>query len=106
MPHISKKSAVSRDLEDAVQVYAGCIALSKFNKKKALWKKLKILVEVHGIIEFDWYLSRDSSAGRHDDDILDNIIYEFSDNRFLAMFQMHRPSFWHLVDVLHEAGGR
>ena len=53
MPHISKKSAVSRDLEDAVQVYAGCIALSKFNKKKALWKKLKILVEVHGIIEFD-----------------------------------------------------
>ena len=31
---------------------------------------------------------------------LEKISYGFSVDRFLAMFQMHRPSFWHLVKEL------
>ena len=35
--------------------------------------------------------------------ILENIIYESSDDRFLVMFQMHKPSFWQLVKELQGA---
>jgi len=62
-----------------------------------------MLVNAHDVIEGHRYLSRGDGAGRHDSNVLDNIIYEFSEDRFLAMFRM---PFWQLVNILKDAGGR
>jgi len=67
-----------------------------------------MLVHGHDVIKGHRYLSRSdgAGAGRHDSNILDNIIYKFSEDRSLAMFRMHRPSFWQLGNILKDAGGR
>lgn len=44
-----------------------------------------------------------SDAGRHQGDILNNLIYEFSNERFLSTFRIHRSSFLQLVNVEYRA---
>ena len=44
-----------------------------------------------------------SGAGRHQGDILNNPIYEFSNERILSTFRMHRSSFLQLVNVEYRA---
>ena len=63
-----------------------------------------MVINVYNMIEGHRYLSRGDCSGRHDCNILDNIIYQFSEERFIAMFGMHRASFWQLVNVLKNAG--
>ena len=103
MPRISNKKRALNDVEHAAEAIAGYIALSRPHGKTQ-WKTLEVLVHTHAIIHSNRYLSR-SDAGRHQGDILDNLIYEFSNERFLNTFRMHRSSFWQLVNVLEEAGG-
>ena len=101
MPRITKKSRALKDIDDCAQAIAVYIALSK----SKTWKNIKTLLNIHTVIETNRYFSR-SGAGRHEGlDIIDNIIYEFSNDRFLAMFRMSRSSFWQLVHILEDAGG-
>ena len=101
MPRITNKSRVLKEIDDGAQAMAVYIALSKSKP----WKNIKILLNIHTIIESQRYFSR-GSAGRHEGlDIINNIIYEFSDDKFLAMVRMSRSSFWQLVNILEDAGG-
>ena len=104
MPRITKKVQALRDIEHSAQIIAGLLAFSRSNDKASIWRSLRTLLNIHTIIDSNRYLSR-GDAGRHGTDILDNIIHGFSDDRFLVMFRMHRPSFWQLVKILEEAGG-
>lgn len=107
MPRTTDKKRALQDIEHVAQVIAGYIALSRPQayKKQLLWKNLEVLFHTHSVIHFNRYLSRSNDAGRHQGNILDNLIHEFSDERFLNTFRMHRSSFWQLVQVLEEAGG-
>ncbi|KAF8459268.1 hypothetical protein BDZ91DRAFT_665626, partial [Kalaharituber pfeilii] len=51
------------------------------------------------------YISRGESAGQHSSNVLYDLIHEYPDRSFLALFRMHKASFWHLVDLLQNAGG-
>ena len=87
MPRISNKRRALQDIDDTAEVIAGCIILSKSNDKKYLWRNLETLVKMHSMIESHRYFSRGTnSAGRHDTDIIDNIIYEFSEDRLSIFF--------------------
>ena len=57
------------------------------------------------MIVFHRYLSHNTSAGRISFDILEAYIHEYSESAFLALFHMHKASFWQLIEVLTEAGG-
>ena len=87
MPRISKKSEALNDIEFYAQVVAGCIALSRSQEKKIWWKQIQLLIHVHAIIAEHRYLSRSDYAGRHTGDILDNIIHEFSEDRFKNLWK-------------------
>ena len=51
MPRITKKLTTLRYIKGSAQVIAGCIALSKSNdRKKNLWKSLRMVVNVHSPI--------------------------------------------------------
>ena len=103
MPRITNKVQALKDIEYSAQVVAGCIALSKSTANKKNWRNLRTFVYIYSIIDSHRYLSR-GDAGRHETDILDDIIYRFSEERFLMMFRMQRPSFWQLIKVLQDAG--
>ena len=76
------------------------------SERKSWWRNIQLLINIHIIIsDYRYFAARGESAGRHNDDILDNIIYDFSKERFLAMFPMHRSSFWLISNILEEAGG-
>ena len=53
------------------------------------------------------YLYRGDSAGRHasHSDSLEEYIQHYPEAAFLALFRMHRTSFWQLVDLLTRASG-
>lgn len=105
MPRISNRLHALRDIQYNAQVTAACITIIQSKeRKRALWKSLNVLVNVHSIIESNRYLTRGGGAGHHDANILENIIYQFSDEWFLTMFRIHRPSFWQLGTVLENAG--
>ena len=84
MPCISKKSEALNDIEFYAQVVAGCIALSRSQEKKIWWKQIQLLIHVHAIIAEH---RRSDHAGRHTGDILDNIIHEFSEDRFKNLWK-------------------
>jgi len=65
---------------------------------------LQDLITIQDVIASQRYLSRAGSAGKHDIDILEAIIHRYSETAFLALFRMHRASFWNLVDMLTQAG--
>ena len=75
MPRISLKAKALKDVEDTIEVVAGCIVLSKIDKRQIWWKHVELLIIVHGLIFEHRYLSRSDNAGRHTRDILDNIIH-------------------------------
>ena len=105
MPRTTDKVRALQDIEDSTQVVAGCIAFSQSNTtKRNLWKNLETFVNIHSIVNSHRYLSR-GNAGHHNSDILGDIIYHFSEDRFLVMFRLHRPAFWQLVSILEDAGG-
>ena len=56
---------------------------------------LKDLAIIYDVITSKRYLaSRDSTAGRHADDSLEAYIRQYPVTAFLALFRMHRSSFW------------
>ena len=78
MPQTTEKVRALKDIEYSPEVIAGCIAFSKTSKQN-LWKNLQTFVHIHSIIDsHKYYLSR-GNAGRHDSDILVDIIDHFSE---------------------------
>ena len=47
-----------------------------------------------------YFVTRTISAGRHDIPILEGLINDYPENAFLALFRMHRASFWLLVELV------
>lgn len=69
---------------------------------KVDWTLLEDLVDIYDFVFGPRYmLSRQISAGRHSDNILDNLLDSFSETHFRAFFRMTKASFGALVNLLH-----
>jgi len=69
--------------------------------RRSDWKVIKDLVDIYDIfLESRYMITRCESAGRHEDDVLGNLIYRFPESAFLALFRMKRASFWALVELV------
>ena len=108
MPRISERARALENIEDAIKS-AVCTYLLVSDEEEEEEKKeedIKDLFDAHDMIISHRYLSHDMSAGRHANiDILESYIHEYPETVFLALFCMHRASFWQLVELLTEAGG-
>ncbi|KAF8415423.1 hypothetical protein EV426DRAFT_579075 [Tirmania nivea] len=62
------------------------------------------ILEVQDIIAAYRYISRDASTRRYEINVLDAYIHEYPETAFLALFRIHRTSFWQLVAILTQAG--
>ena len=58
---------------------------------------------IREVIISQQYLHRGDSAGRHARSS-EEYIQHYPESAFLALFRMHRTSFWQLVNLLTQAG--
>jgi len=66
------------------------------------WRTAKDLLEVHEILSIPRYISPRKLGQRHEDGMLDRLIYEYPDTAFLALFRVQRQAFWKLVERLKD----
>ena len=95
-------------IEDAIETAVCSYLLVSEGEEEAEEQNredIEDLLQVHEIVASHRYLSHDTSAGRQDIDILEAYIREYPETAFLALFRMHRASFWQLVEVLTKASG-
>ena len=114
MPRISERAKVLESVEDAA-VFASCVYLLASDEEEEEEEDeeaedeeeedIRELLEIHEMITSCRYLSRKASAGRVNIDILDTYIHEYPKTAFLALFRMHKESFWKLVEILTLVGG-
>ena len=112
MPRISKRAQVLQSFEDAI-LYASCAYLlaSDTRRTRRMRKMRCILRNSLKCMKSHRYLSREATAGKVNDinrvniDILEVYIRGYPEAAFLALFRMHKASFWQLVEVLTQAVG-
>ena len=106
MPRTSERAQALEDIDAAIEhaVYAYALASSSDEEDDSM-EDLEYLPVVQEVIASNRYLSRNTSASRHESDVLEDYIRNHPENAFLALFRMHRASFWHLVEILTHAGG-
>ena len=95
MLRTSERAHVLDSIEDAIKSMA-CSAILDTEDDDA--KDIEDLVDIREAVTSHRYRSRDDSAGWHIGNTLEEYIYEFPEKTFLALFRMHRASFWQLVD--------
>jgi len=120
MPRSSEKSMVRAEFEEAIEDVCTIIALEAQSREdsdkemsgedsefedvgngRSDWKVVKDLVDIYDIfLEPRYMITSCESAGRHEDDVLGNLIYMFPESAFLALFRMKRASFWALVELV------
>ncbi|RPB21775.1 hypothetical protein L211DRAFT_417526 [Terfezia boudieri ATCC MYA-4762] len=103
----AEKAEILQDIHATVETTACSylLALDEVEEEEEIEEEhIQDLLAVQEIIAAHRYLSRDTSAGRPDIDILNAYIYEYPETAFLALFRMHRASFWQLVQILTQAG--
>ena len=110
MPRISERARFLESIEDAIETAICSDLLASKDEENEIEKEedeedVEDLLELYEMVSSHRYLSRDTSASRHDIDILEAYIYQYPETAFLALFRMHRASFWQLVEVLTKAGG-
>ena len=94
MPRISSRLKALQDIADSTQVIVSCITLMKTGERPTWWRNIEFLMNVHSVIsDHRYFATHCDSPGRQTDHILNNIIYDLSNDQFLAMFPMHRSSF-------------
>jgi len=114
MPRTSERAQALEDFDAAIEVAAYAYLLGSDEVEEEEVEELEEieaehiqdLLAVRDIIATHRYLSRDVGAGRHEIDILEAYIYQYPETAFLALFRMHRASFWQLVEILTQAGRR
>ncbi|KAF8430308.1 hypothetical protein EV426DRAFT_13256 [Tirmania nivea] len=108
MPQTSEKAQILEDIDTAVETTVCFYLLASDEEEEEEIKEdhIQDLLAVREIIAIHWYLSYDTSADRHDIDILDVYIYEYPETAFLALFRTHRASFWQFIKLLTQAGRR
>ncbi|KAF8447048.1 hypothetical protein BGX38DRAFT_1142992 [Terfezia claveryi] len=109
MPRISERAQTLQDVDAAVEIAACTYLLASDEveeeeiEEEIEEEHIYDLLAVQEIIGTQRYLSHDTSAGRPDIDVLEAYIHEYPETAFLALFRMHRASFWHLVEILTQA---
>jgi len=101
MPRTSEEAHALEDIEASLET-AACayILASDSEEEEELEDDIEDLLLVQEIIASHL---PDASAGKHDIDILEAAIREYPETAFLALFRMHRASFWQLVEMLTQA---
>lgn len=96
-----------RGLEDAIEDSAWRYALASSSEEEELASDIEDLLIMQEVISSQRYLTRPVERGdrHHNLDLLEAYIREYPDDEFLALFRMHRDSFWKLVELLKDAGG-
>ena len=108
MPRIFERAHVLESIQDTIETSVCSYLLASESEEEEAEEQeedIEDLLEGHEIVTSHRYLTRDTSAGRLDIDILEACIREYPETAFLALFRMHRESFWQLVEVLTKAGG-
>jgi len=116
MPRTSQRARALQDIDTAIEclVYADVLAVSTSEDEEdeadvedtEIFGDIESLLVVRAsIARQHYYLPRNTSARRHHVDVLEAYIQEYPETAFLALFRMHRDSFWHIVQLLTEAGG-
>jgi len=100
MPRRSERAQVLKDIDAAIEIAACSYLFDDVEEKEEEKEHIQSLCAVQEVIAAHGYLSRDTNAGRHEIDTLEAYIREYPESAFLALFSMHRTSFWHLVEVL------
>ena len=111
MPRTSKRAHALNALEDAIELvtYAYLLASDDEDNDNEQQDEdeedIEELLEIHEMIVSHRYLSHNTNAGRISFDILEAYIHEYPDSAFLALFRMHKASFWQLVEVVTDLCG-
>jgi len=115
MPRKSQRASALQDIGTAIEclIYADILAVSSSEDKEdedvediESFGDIESLLAVRASIARQcYYLPQHTSAGRHNVDILEAYIQQYPETAFFALFRMHRNSFWHIVQLLTEAGG-
>ncbi|RPB25364.1 hypothetical protein L211DRAFT_836696 [Terfezia boudieri ATCC MYA-4762] len=102
MPRTTEKAQALYLIETEAEntVYADALASSSEDEND-YEEDLEDLLTLREVIASDRYLlSRNTSAGRHDIDLLEAYIQDYPNTAFLSLFRMYRASFWQLVEIL------
>ncbi|RPB19968.1 hypothetical protein L211DRAFT_895539 [Terfezia boudieri ATCC MYA-4762] len=107
MPRTTEKAQALYQIETEAEntLYADALASSSEDEND-YEEDLEDLLTLREVIASDQYLlSRNTSAGWHDIDLLEAYIQDYPNTAFLSLFRMYRASFWQLVEILTLAGG-
>jgi len=110
MPRTSDRAHILEDIDAAIEIAACSYLLVsdevgeiEVEEEEEEEEHIQDLLEVQEVIVAHHYLSRDTSAGRHDIDVFEAYIYEYPETAFLAfleLFRMHRTcGIWHICGV-------
>jgi len=104
---MSGKTQVLQDIDSEVEAIAYAYALASSSEEEDEYEEdLEDLLDVREAITSNRYLLPRSNVEKHDTNILETYIREYSDTTFLSLFRMHRESFWQVVEILAVAGGQ
>ena len=98
MPEIFERAHALQEIDTAIEcmVYAYVLASDPNEEDDAL-EDIEQLGSIWRVITSNRYLYRNQNRLS---DVLNDYIFEYSDIAFLALFRMHRESFWKLVHLL------
>ena len=101
MLRTSERALVLQEIDTAIECMIYTYLLT--DKEDDALENIEDLGVMQVVIASNRYLYRRNQNRLPE--VLKSYILDYSDTTFLALFRMHRESFWKLVEILIQAGG-